>query len=155
MCLILISIILLFSCSNEEEKIELLQKELNIELPVNYEIIKDKGVTYDAFLGDYSTIITLKFDEMSIDTVVNQIKEVPFYNELNQFRKVDGVRTFIGDVRGKYDLITDSMNQSKYRGSWISTQEGYEFIDILDKEAWVDASINMKENSLNFVYTAH
>jgi len=150
--LLLIGLTGLLSCSRQDKRVELLQKELNINLPSNYVIDEDKDITDDAFTGDHTVTIELKFDKNSMDSVINQIKNVPYYNELERFRT--GVK--VGDDIQYYEVITDSMSQSKFRGSWFETDIGYEFIDLTDFEkpanSLIKAKIQVEKSVLTFVY---
>ncbi len=145
---------LLSSCSNQEERIKLLEKELNIELGNGYEIIKDDDASHGAFDSDYTLIVQVKLEKFDLDKIVKKIKSEPYFNQLGRFKNKYGGITMIGehDIRF-FKNAKDSLKNTEYRGSWFETEKGYEFIDLGEILEPVYAEIDSKESSLLFQFS--
>ena len=74
----------LFSCNEEQARIELLEKELNIALPEPYEQIEN--VT-EGFV-DFEVRIVLKFADPEFETLTERItsSELPWENDSTGYR---------------------------------------------------------------------
>jgi len=85
--MLIIIFMTLASCSDDSEKIKLLESSLDINLRNNYEIIDDAYLSREGFLeSDYSIKLTLKLSENDLNQIVHEIKRHPFYNELGKYR---------------------------------------------------------------------
>ena len=76
--------VMLFSCNEEQARIDLLEKELNIELPEPYEQIEN--VT-EGFV-DFEVRIVLKFANPEFQTLTDRItsSELPWENDSTGYR---------------------------------------------------------------------
>ena len=148
---ILISSLALLSCaSNVEKRIELLENELHIALPVEYEITQDEDVTLEHIPLEYRLSLTLRFAPSGIDDVVSQVHGTPYFDQLGEYR--DTGRGIM--VTPEYHQIKDSLRSSNLRGIWISSDEGYEYVDFFGPETMrpIKAWINTSMRTLKFEY---
>ncbi len=150
----IVIICLLSSCSNQEKRIILLEKELNIELGNNYNVIQDDDISHNGFESDYTLILKIELNKTDIDRIVKQIKSEPYFNQLGKFKNEQGGITLIGKENHKYfEKATDSLKNTKYRGSWFVTNKGFEFVDLGNNMEPIDAEINLTENTLKFEFS--
>ncbi|NOQ73622.1 MAG: hypothetical protein GQ574_16570 [Crocinitomix sp.] len=144
--------LLLFSCSKLENRINALEEELKITLPADYDVIEHEY--YPQGL-DYTFVLKLKFNSAGTDTLIAQIKTVPYFDQLDAFRTDGGSLTLMGDEVGSYKFFEDSIAKTPYRGSWTSTDVGYEFIGFRDNKSNIDAWINSTAHTLEFQYVSY
>lgn len=148
---LLIAILLLSSCSSQAERIQILEKELNIKLGDNYNVIQDDNISEDDFGGDYTLILKIKLDTKEVDRIVTKIQSEPYFNELGKFKNEDGGTRYNGPEEEQlFSIANDSIKSSKYRGSWYITEMGYRFLDLGTDTELIDAEINLEENTLTF-----
>ncbi|MFT5820802.1 MAG: hypothetical protein ACI8ZM_002050 [Crocinitomix sp.] len=141
--------LILFSCSNAQNRINSIEEELNITLPAAYEIIQNDYYPKDM---DYTFVIKLQLNAAGTDTLIDQIKPLPYFDQLGAFITGGGSLSLMGDEVDFYHLVEDSIAKTPYRGSWTSTAVGYEFIGFRDKKSNVEAWINEADNTLKFRY---
>ena len=144
--------ILFFSCSKEKEKIDFLKKELQIEIPSEVKVINDELVHNELILPDYTLKLTLSLSSNQIEKIKEQIISVPYYDELEYYRWKDNSRHLMDNGSYSFKTIQDSIANTKYRGSWIKTESGYEFVDFGKTQDIVNAWLNTETNSLEFVF---
>ncbi len=149
---ILSFVILLWSCSNLDKRIELLERELDLKLPENYEVVQDDDISFNGLESDYSLIVTLKFESQEFDTVIQQIKLIPYFNELESFRRQGSSLTLVGDEIEQYERLKEEFKSLPYRGSWTSIESGFQFVDLGNKHESVDAWINTENKTLKFEF---
>ena len=151
---LLIIVCLFFSCSKQEKRIVLLEKELNIELGNSYKVIQDDYISHNGFESDYTLILKIVLNKTDIDRIVEQIKSEPYFNQLGKFKNEQRGITLIGKENIKFfENATDSLKSTKYRGSWFQTSKGFEFIDLGDNMDPIDAEINLAERTLKFEFS--
>ena len=150
----ILSLTVIFTaCSNVEDRIELLENKLQIEMPNEYTIVQDEDISYNGLESDYKVVLKLQLESEGIQKIENQINQTPYYNQLVKFQgKGNGIGTFTREEMVEFKLIQDSILKTKYRGTWIETVEGFEFIDFGDKMEPIDACIDSKENTLTFEF---
>ncbi len=145
-------IILFFSCSNQKEKIDFLKKELQIEIPSEVEIIKDEVEKSELLLPDHTLRMTISLNKTQIELISKQIIDFPYYNELEYYRWRDGNRYIMDHGIYNFKTIQDSIAKTKYRGSWIKINDGYEFVDFGKTHNILHSWINTNDNTLKFVF---
>ncbi len=119
------------ACSNVEDRIELLENKLQIEIPNVYTVVQDEDISYNGLESDYKVVLKLQLESEGIQKIENQINQTPYYNQLVKFQgKGNGIGTFTREEMVEFKLIQDSILKTKYRGTWIETVEGFEFIDL-------------------------
>jgi len=151
---LLIIVCLLSSCSNQEKRIILLEKELNIELGNDFKIVRDDDISHNGFESDYTLILKIELNKNDIDRIITQIKSEPYFNQLGKFKNEQGGVTLSGIENITYfKNATDSLERTNYRGSWFPTKTGFEFIDLGNKMEPIDAEINLKDRTLEFEFS--
>ncbi len=145
---------LLTSCSNQEKRIILLEKELNIELGNDYKIIQDDDVSHNGFESDYTLKLKIELNKNDLERIVEQIESEPYYDQLGKLRSETGRYRLAGQENIDYfKNATDSLKKTKYRGSWFKTNTGFEFMDLGNKMEPIDAEINLTELTLKFEFS--
>jgi len=149
--IILLSFMMICSCSsNVEKRVELLETELGLDLPSQFEIVQDDDVTLQQFPLEYRISMTLRFTQVDYGTVVMGIRDSPYFNQLADYRNVGlGI-----PPASELQQIMDSLKACNYRGSWVTTEQGFEFVDFLGPETMrpVKAWIIEKNRTLTFEY---
>ncbi len=149
----LVIVCLFSSCSNQEKRIILLEKELNIELGNSYNVIQDDDISHNGFESDYTLILKIELNKTDIDRIVKQIKSEPYFNQLGKFKNKQGETILSGKENHEYfEKATDSLKNTKYRGSWFRTDFGFEYLDLKGGYEIIDAEINLKERTLKFEF---
>lgn len=126
-----------------------MKKELGIHLGNNYKVVQDEHVSR-GFLKDYYRLnLEIEVSDKDMGNILEQIKSGPYYNQLGKFRREK--RRYL--VVGKEDMIffksvIDSIVKTRYKGSWFITDEGFEFIDLVQNEKSIYAEI-MKRNAFS------
>jgi hypothetical protein len=150
---IILILMLLISCSKEKERIEFLKDTLQIELNSEVKVLENESVQAELFLPDYTLTLKIELTKNQIEKITDQITEVPYFNELDYFKWKDNSR-YLQDNDGlNFETIQDSIAKTKYRGSWIKTKEGFEFVDCGKSHDMVLAWINTNTNTLKFEFT--
>ncbi|AXT54671.1 hypothetical protein D1815_02470 [Aquimarina sp. AD1] len=145
---------LLTSCSNQEKRIILLEKELNIELGKDYKIIQDDDVSHNGFESYYTLKLKIELNKNDLERIVKQLESEPYFDQLGKFRSETGRYRLAGQENIDYfENATDSLKRTKYRGSWFKTNTGFEFMDLGNKMEPIDAEINLKELTLKFEFS--
>ena len=141
----------LSSCaSNVEKRIELLQNELHIVLPPDYEIIQDEDVTLEHIPYEYRMTLTLRFSQTGFESLVGKVHESPFFDQLHDYREMGSGVT----ITPEYAEIKDSLKSNNRRGGWIRDPNGYKFIDFFGPESMrpIKASVDSTMRTLTFEY---
>ena len=139
--------------SYTKENIALIEKTLNVKLPSDCEISDYKYKQSEPFLPDYTIYLTVKFSETGMDSLKQQIRITPYYNKLKRYGK-DRSKGLYGDEIAQHQSIEDSILKTPFRGGWIETKSGLEFIDFsgLKTQTNVDALINNEKRILTYEY---
>ncbi len=142
---LLILVCLFGSCSNQEKRIILLENELNIDLGENYKVIKDEDVSHNGFESDYTLNLSIKLNKNELEKIIKQIETEPYFDQLSRFKSERGRYRVAGNENMKFfEVVTDSLKKTKYRGSWFRTDTGFEFLDLEDGMEPIEAEINFK-----------
>jgi len=149
---IIVVFIILSSCSKQEEKIEFLKNTLQIELLSDVNVLENEVEHNELFLPDYTFNMTLSLNNNQIEKIKKQIISVPYFNELEYYRWTNGRRYMMDNGGYNFKTVQDSIASTKYRGSWIKTSNGYEFVDFGKTNDSVKAWLNTETNTLKFVF---
>ncbi|WP_299190490.1 hypothetical protein [uncultured Aquimarina sp.] len=148
-----IIVCLLTSCSNQEKRIILLEKELNIQLGNDYKIIQDDDISQNGFESDYTLKLKIGLNKNDLERIVEQIESEPYFDQLGKFKSETGRYRLAGQENINYfKSATDSLKKTKYRGSWFKTNTGFEYMDLGNNMEPIDAKINLKERTLKFEF---
>ena len=134
------------SCSNFDKRIKLIEKELQIHLPIKYEVLKDEDISHNGFESDYTLILKLKFEQKEFDSVISQIKLSPFFQYANNLSSPAESKSITRK------MIADSLETSLYRGIWIITENGFEFKDQGNKREPIAGEVNTADRTLEFTF---
>lgn len=72
--LIIVIFTALTACGFEKNRISLIEEKSGIELPMEYEILKNESIDVGSTDGDFSIYIELKFDEANFQSLLNNIE---------------------------------------------------------------------------------
>ena len=148
----LIAILIVFvSCSKQKEKIDFLKSTLQIELQSEVKILENEVKHNELFLPDYTLNLTIGLNKNQMEKITDQITNIPYYNELEFYRWRDNSRNLLDNENYTFQTVQDSIAKTKYRGSWIKTELGFEFVDFGKTHDIVQAWLNTETNSLKFV----
>lgn len=151
---LLIIVCLITSCSNQEKRIILLENELNINLGENFKVVKDEDISHNGFESDYTLKIYIKLNKEELDRIIKQIESEPYFDQLKRFRSERGRYQIAGNENMEFfNVVSDSLLKTKYRGSWFRTDFGLEFLDMEDGYEPIEAEIHLKEQILKFEFS--
>jgi hypothetical protein len=73
---ILIAVVLLglISCGVEEQRLELIKEKTGLELPGEFEILRNESVDRGSIDGDFSVYIDIQFDERNFKSLKENLK---------------------------------------------------------------------------------
>ncbi len=131
------NILILTSCSGENSKIELLQNELRLILPENFETLENSTEGYI----DFEINILLKFDRKGLGTITNQIESSKYFEWSN-----------IKALSEYPDKETRVKQDTTINGIWKNNKNGYYFEFYGDSSEPVFAKLDTIEKTLKFTF---
>lgn len=143
------------SCSdNLDKRIELLEEELNIELPAKYEVMQDDDVSHNGFESDYTLIVKLQLEPSGTENVLDQIRETPYFNQVGKYfgERHGGIELFGQEEIDAMEVIKDSIPKTKYRATWFKRGDGYKLMDLEGGYEPINAFLDTVNNTLKFVF---
>ena len=130
-------ILVLTSCSGEMTRLELLENELQIRLPENFETIENST---EGFV-DFEINIKLKFDNNELRIITKQIEESRYFDWSNI------------QVLSKFpDKETIVKQDTTINGIWKNDKNGYYFEFYGDWSEPVSARLDTLEKTLKFTF---
>ena len=135
--ILIVILSILFSCSNENVRVQMIEDNLQIELPQNYEVIENN---FEGLI-DFEINMKLKFDKKGLRFVEKQIHKTKYYEwaDIN--------------ILAKYPKKLTVVNQdTMIKGRWINIKKGYRFNYIGDWTESVFAEIDTLKKELNFKF---
>lgn len=132
---IILLILFLTSCSGEKARLDLLDSELRLKLPKNFETI----VNSTEGLNDYEINVDLKFDKKGIQELKNQIEKSKYIEWSNI------------DVLSKYpEKETIVKQDTTINGIWKNCVNGYRFEYYGDSSEPISAKIDTIKQTIEF-----
>ena len=135
--LAILIILILTSCSGEKTRLELLENELELNLPDNFETIENST---DGFV-DFEINILLKFDNNGLRMITKQIEKSKYFEWSNI------------QVLSKFpDKMTIINQDTTINGIWKNDINGYYFEFYGDWSEPVSAKLDTIEKTLKFTF---
>ena len=131
--LLILILILSFGCNSRKVRLELLEKELNVKLPTNYDQITNS--TEGSV--DFEINIELKFQKEDCRLFIEQILKTKYFNSVNNI--------FI-DPSHEQLIKCDST----ITGIWERTNRGFQFNKLKNESEPVSASFDTINGILKF-----
>ncbi len=155
----------LFSCKNNVERktesnphvnknkeVDFLKSTLQIEIDSDVKVLNNEIESKELFIPDFTLSLTIGLNNNQIEAIIDQIAKMPYYDELAFYRWKDSSRNLLDNGNYTFQAVQDSIAKTKYRGSWIKTEIGFEFIDFGKTHDIVHAWLNTESNSLKFIF---
>jgi hypothetical protein len=124
---------LLISCSSDRPRIELMEKELGLNLPDTYEQITN---TTDGNI-DFEINIELKFQKTEMDQIMGQIKKSKYFVQIEQ-QGLDST------------LLQNIKADTTINGIWRRTDQGFNFVKSRNEKEPVNAIFDTINQTLKF-----
>ena len=135
--LTLLIILMLASCSGEKSRLELLENELGLKLPANFETLENST---DGFV-DFEINILLKFDDHGLRMITQQIEKSKYFEWAN-----------IQNLSQYPEKLTIVNQDSTLNGIWKNDKNGYCFEFYGDWTEPVSARLDTLDKTLKFKF---
>lgn len=135
--LTLLIILMLASCSGEKTRLELLENELELKLPANFQTLENST---DGFV-DFEINILLKFDDHGLRMITHQIEKSKYFEW-----------AYIQNLSQCPEKLTIVNQDSTINGIWKNDINGYCFEFYGDWSEPVYASVDTVEKTLIFSF---
>ncbi len=133
----LLIILMLASCSGEKSRLELLENELGLKLPANFETLENST---DGSV-DLEINILLKFDDHGLRMVTQQIEKSKYFEW-----------AYIQNLSKYPEKLTIVNQDSTINGIWKNNINGYYFEFYGDWSEPVSASLDTLDKTLKFKF---
>lgn len=148
-------LLLLFSCSNQDARIDSIQKELSLTFPKDFEVTQDDDVSHNDFEGDYTQTVSIEFQKKDIPNIVKQITSSPYYNELEHFNGRSHSPYERNDSLSKeLFIVKDSLKTLEVSGTWVRKANTFIYIDFFDWSESCKATFELRTGELWFERTS-